>query len=106
MGSIHSILGVLLGSTALGSFAPLTALTLERHTIVGSMSGTIIASTGVESDVIGPNIGTHHTTTTVGSAILASQGATAYNLTNSIILGFTGLLISNASQNLTMTEDF
>jgi hypothetical protein len=102
--SIHGILAALLGSTALGGFAPLTVTTGIRHTIIGIQSQSIgMANTlghfllGVpKNHLLAPWVAMH--------TLFAVTGVMIHSTVQHILLGFIGILASEASLHTMIYE--
>ena len=90
--SIHSTLAVLLGSTALGGYAPLTLLRAQRFYLtgieplnIGVISNMLNTVTGIRDDLFTSSIISQH-------AIIADSMFRIFGAASAIILGFTGLM--------------
>lgn len=89
--SIHGILAVLLGSTALGGYAPLTLLRAQRFILTGVSYGGIAPITtnllsvrGLDPKFMGTEIRQ--------LAMTGYWDFAAYSITQNIILGFAGMM--------------
>lgn len=92
--SIHSILAVLLGSTALGGYAPLTLLRSHRHILTGIQSGMIgpvntslHIPSGIQKGNFNLSYALHHT-------VLGETDFNVYWSMQHILIGFRGILAS------------
>lgn len=89
--SIHGILAALLGSSALGSYAPLTLLRAQRITLTGVPNGGVAAITtnllrirGLDPAFMASEI-RHH-------AMTGHPGFFPYSITQNILMGFAGIM--------------
>lgn len=90
--SIHGILAVLLGSTALGGYAPLTLLRAQRYYLTGLESGAVSLHNGSLNIVDAIPVGQFLTGELINHSILAESKFRVSWLLQSIILGFKGLM--------------
>lgn len=89
--SIHGVLAALLGSTALGGYAPLTLLRAQRFILTGVKYGGIAPITtnllsvhGLDPKFMGSEIRQF--------ALTGYWDFAAFSVTQNIILGFTGMM--------------
>ena len=92
--SIHGILAVLLGSTALGGYAPLTLLRIHRHYLtglnlgkIGPMNSALSIYSGIQHDNFNISYALHHT-------LLGETDFNVFWSMQHIVLGFRGILAS------------
>lgn len=90
--SIHGILAALLGTSALGGFAPLTLSRANRYYIIGAVTGHLAAVnnrinifSGIPKDNFNLSFVNQHTS-------LGYLDFVIYSAAQSIILGFLGLM--------------
>ena len=93
--SIHGILAALLGSSALGGYAPLTLLRAHRYYLTGlvrdgiaPVSAQANIFSGLEKNKFYVSNVQHHTA-------ISPHGFVVGYITQNIILGFTGMLATN-----------
>lgn len=89
--SIHGVLAALLGSSALGGYAPLTLLRAQRFTLTGVPAGgvapittNLIMINALDPKFMGSEIQQH--------AVIGYWDFAAFSITQNIILGFTGMM--------------
>ena len=92
--SIQGILAVLLGSTALGGYAPLTLLRAHRHYLaglnlgkIGPMNSALSIYSGIQHDNFNISYALHHT-------LLGETDFNVFWSMQHIVLGFRGILAS------------
>lgn len=90
--SIHGILAVLLGSTALGGYAPLTLLRAQRYYLTGLQSGAVSLHNNSLNIIDAIPVGQFLAGEMINHSILAAFGFKVSWLIQSIILGFKGLM--------------
>ena len=94
--SIHSLLAVLLGSTALGGFAPLTLTTVARHTITGVKPGFVGISQNQLTTFIGPLVNHLQLAHALEHMPLGPWGVAVIMNTEHTLLGFRGIMATEA----------
>lgn len=90
--SIHGVLAALLGSSALGGFAPLTLLRMQRYYLTGASKGDLLASEthfNIQSGLLKDSF---YGTELHQLALLQDLMFKAYSISQMIILGFTGMM--------------
>lgn len=92
--SIHSILAVLLGSTALGGYAPLTLLRAQRHYLTGINLGKIGPMNNALSIFEGIQKGNFNVSYVLHHALLGETDFNVFWSMQHIVLGFRGVLAS------------
>lgn len=90
--SIHGILAVLLGSTALGGYVPLTLLRAQRYYLIGLESGAVSLHNNALNIVDAIPVGQFLAGELINHTVLAENDFRASWLMQSIILGFKGLM--------------
>ena len=102
--SIHGILAVLLGSTALGGYAPLTLLRAQRYYLTGLESGAVSLHNGSLNIVDAIPLGQFLAGELINHSILAESKFRVSWLLQSIILGFKGLMPVEAGFHTAIQE--
>lgn len=92
--SIHGILAVLLGSTALGGYAPLTLLRAQRHYLTGINLGKIGPMNSALSIYSGIRHGNFNISYVLHHTLMAETDFNVFWSMQHILIGFQGILAS------------
>ena len=102
--SIHGILAVLLGSTALGGYAPLTLLRAQRYYLTGLGSGAVSLHHNSLNIVDAIPSGQFLAGELINHSILAESVFRIGWVTQGIILGFMGMMPTEATLHSAIQE--
>lgn len=103
--TIHSILGVLMSSTALGGFAPLTLSLAIRHTIVGNLTPNLSAVENMLHTLLGRHRGEIGPYATTYHILMGLWGMMPSVAVQHILLGFRGMMATLANLNVLIVEE-
>lgn len=92
--SIHGILAVLLGSTALGGYAPLTLLRAQRHYLTGLNLGKMAPMNSALNILSGVQEGNFNISYVLNHTLIGETDFNVFWSMQHIVLGFRGILAS------------
>ena len=90
--SIHGVLAALLGSSALGGYAPLTLLRAQRYYITGTNQHNLTVVSVLQNIYTGLNKNSFYATEIRRLTIEGFLGTHVYSSAQHFILGFYGLM--------------